>query len=61
MLDGRFAGKIVLFPNLSGLPLMGLEELGETYPEIGAAMEEGSIWTNEAEELLIKTFWVQQS
>ena len=61
MLDGRFAGKIVLFPNLSGLPLMGLEELGEKYPEIGAAMEEGSIWTNEAEELLIKTFWVQQS
>ena len=61
MLDGDFAGKIVLFPNLSGLPLMGLAELGEKYPEIGAAMEEGAIWTNEAERILIETFWAPQS
>ena len=59
MLDGRYAGKIVLFPQLSGLPLMSLAELGERYPSIGAAMEDGDIWSDEAEELLIETFWAQ--
>ncbi len=59
MLEGRFAGKIVLFPQLSGLPLMSLADLGERYPSIGEAMEDGDIWSDEAEALLIETFWSQ--
>ena len=59
MLDGDFAGKIVLFPQLSGLPLLGLEELAEQYPEIGTLMEEGYIWSDEAERAMIETFWVR--
>lgn len=57
MLDGSFAGKIVLFPQLTGLPLMGLEELAGKYPKIGALMEEGAIWTDEAERAMIEEFW----
>ena len=57
MLDGTFAGKIVLFPQLSGLPLLGLEELAEQYPKIGALMEEGNIWSGEAERAMIEEFW----
>lgn len=57
MIEGRFAGKIVIYPQLIGLPLLGLAELAEQYPDIGAAMGPGHVWTNEAERRLIETFW----
>ncbi|MBP8864277.1 MAG: zinc-binding dehydrogenase, partial [Anaerolineae bacterium] len=57
MMEGRFAGKIVIYPQLIGLPLLGLAELAEQYPDIGAAMGPGHVWTNEAERRLIETFW----
>jgi threonine dehydrogenase-like Zn-dependent dehydrogenase len=57
MLDGTFAGKIMIFPQLTGLPLMGLRELGEEYPEIGQHLEGGEIWTLEAEKAMIERFW----
>ena len=57
MLDGRFAGKIVLFPQLKGLPLMGLEELAAEHPEIGELMEDGYIWSDAAERAMIEKFW----
>ena len=57
MLDGKFAGKIMIFPQLRDLPLMGLRELGEAYPEIGGHLEGGEIWTREAEKAFIEKFW----
>lgn len=57
MLDGTFAGKIMIFPQLTGPPLMGLRELGERYPDIGEQLEEGEIWTLEAERVFIERFW----
>lgn len=56
MLDGTFAGKIVIFPQLRGLPLLDLAELAIRYPDIGAALDERA-WTAEAEKRLIATFW----
>lgn len=56
MLDGSFAGKIVIFPQLSGLPLLDLAELALRHPDIGAALDDGG-WTAEAEKRLIATFW----
>ena len=56
MVDGRFAGKIMIFPQLSGLPLTGLADLAEQHPDIGAAMAEGNLWTDEAENLLLEKF-----
>jgi len=57
LIDGRFPGKVVLFPQLSGLPLMGLPELAEAYPEIGKRLRGGDTWTPEAEAELLATFW----
>lgn len=57
MLDGRFAGKIVIFPQLSGLPLSSVTDLGARYPDIGAALDGDGGWTTAAEEILVSTFW----
>jgi threonine dehydrogenase-like Zn-dependent dehydrogenase len=59
MLDGRFAGKIVIFPQLSGLDLMGIDELAERYPTIGHKLDRGR-WTVAAEAEMIATFWPSQ-
>ena len=49
LMEGRFAGKIVIFPQLTGLPLLELAELAENYPSIGALMDDGHSWTWAAE------------
>ncbi|MEM9655099.1 MAG: zinc-binding dehydrogenase, partial [Actinomycetota bacterium] len=36
VLEGRFAGKVVIFPQVAGVPLTGLEELKSTAPEVAA-------------------------
>ena len=56
MIEGAFAGKIMIFPQLSGLPLTGLAQLAENYPEIGELMADGNVWTVEAENKLIEMF-----
>jgi hypothetical protein len=57
MMDGRYPGKIVIFPQIPDLPLMGLDELAEKLPEIAALLDENGFWTNEAEAALIEKFW----
>jgi threonine dehydrogenase-like Zn-dependent dehydrogenase len=57
MMDGRFAGKIVIFPQLRGLPLTSLEDLARSEPDIGAALDEGPTWTVEAEARLFARYW----
>ncbi|MCA9998418.1 MAG: hypothetical protein KDE56_21795, partial [Anaerolineales bacterium] len=57
MMDGRFPGKIVIFPQISGLPLLGLDELAEQYPDIGQHLADGKWWTAAAEAALIEKFW----
>jgi hypothetical protein len=49
LVEGRFAGKIVIFPHLGDLPLTSLSELGEREPAVGAALGPGGAWTTEAE------------
>ena len=58
MLDGRFAGKIVIFPQVAGMPLLGLDELADRYPDIGSALGPQGQWTSEAERRLIETHGV---
>ncbi len=57
MMEGRYAGKVVIFPQVHDLPLMGLSELKERYPDIGAKLAPGDVWTPEAEQALIERFW----
>jgi D-arabinose 1-dehydrogenase-like Zn-dependent alcohol dehydrogenase len=53
--DGRFPGKVVIFPNLSKpLPLTPLPELATTLPTVYAKLGEGESWTVEAEEELLR-------
>lgn len=56
LLEGDYAGKVMIFPQLSGLELTGLDELVDRYPEIGAALGENNTWTPEAEKLLFERF-----
>ena len=52
LVEGRFAGKIVIFPQLRGLPLTSIEDLATSDPELGAALGAGGTWTQEAEAVL---------
>ena len=61
MMDGRFPGKIVIFPQITGLPLLGLDELATQYPAIGQHLADGKWWTAAAEAALIEVFWEESS
>jgi hypothetical protein len=52
LVEGRFAGKIVIFPHLRDLPLTSLADLGAHEPEVGAALGPGGTWTTDAEAAL---------
>ncbi len=57
VIDGKFAGKIVIFPQIEDLPLLGLDELEKVLPEVAAKLEAGNMWTAEAEEALFEKYW----
>ena len=53
--DGRFAGKVVIYPNLGKpLPLTPLTELGQVLPTVAAKLDEDGMWTREAEDELLR-------
>ncbi len=56
VLEGRFAGKVVIFPQVSGVPLTGLDEIGEQFPDVAAALGDRGEWTIEAERVLIEKY-----
>lgn len=51
--EGRFAGKIVVFPQIPDLGLVPLPELKNVLPKVYALLEDGRYWTNEAEAELL--------
>lgn len=57
VMEGRYPGKVVVFPQITGLPLMGLDELKERLPEVAEKLGDDLMWTNEAEEALIEQKW----
>ena len=57
MMEGRYPGKIVIFPQIHDLPLLGLDELAEHLPDVAAKMGPGNVWNNEAEHALIESYW----
>lgn len=52
----RYTGKVVLFPNLPELPLMGLDELPHQLPEVAHHLEDGRFWTPAAEHALFEYY-----
>jgi hypothetical protein len=57
MIDGRYAGKIIIFPQFLDLPLIGLDDLHKIHPDIAEKLEPGNMWTKEAEEALFEKYW----
>jgi L-sorbose 1-phosphate reductase len=54
--DGRFAGKVVIYPNLSKpLELTPLADLATVLPNVYAKLDEDGMWTRAAEEELLRT------
>ncbi|MGI9605818.1 MAG: zinc-binding dehydrogenase [Acidimicrobiales bacterium] len=56
LLEGHYAGKVVIFPQLTGLELTGLDDLARQHPEIAGALGENNTWTSEAERLLFEAY-----
>jgi L-sorbose 1-phosphate reductase len=54
MMDALYPGKILIFPQLEDLPLMGLNELAEKLPEVSKKLGAGNTWTLEAEKALFE-------
>ena len=52
LVDGRFPGKIVIFPALRDLPLTALADMAHTHPAVAATLDSGGAWTTEAEAAL---------
>jgi hypothetical protein len=52
-------GKIVVYPSLHELRLTRISELGERYPSVAAAMENG-LWTKAAEQALLRVAGVEE-
>ena len=56
LMEGRFAGKIVIFPQLRGLPLTSIEELAARDAEFAGELGEGGTWTTGAEAVLFARY-----
>ena len=52
LVDGSYSGKVLIFPQIHDLPLMGLSELKEKLPDVAAKLSPGDTWNDEAERVL---------
>lgn len=59
VMDRRFAGKVVIFPHLRTLPLLGLPALAAALPGVAAALGPGGTWNAAAEQALFEA-WLPQ-
>ena len=57
MMESKYPGKVVIFPQIQTLPLVGLDELDEHYPDIASELAEDGSWTQAAEKKLIENYW----
>ncbi len=57
VIEGKYPGKVVIFPQIHDLPLTGLKELRDRLPDVAAKLGEDLMWTNAAEEVLIEEMW----
>ncbi|CAM3624254.1 zinc-binding dehydrogenase [Nocardioides zeicaulis] len=52
LVDGSYSGKVLIFPQIDDLPLMGLDELGERLPDVAAQLGPGGTWNGDVERAL---------
>jgi threonine dehydrogenase-like Zn-dependent dehydrogenase len=57
VLEQRFPGKVMIYPQLPDLPLLSLPELAGALPEVYRQLDPGPVWTARAERTLIERCW----
>ncbi len=55
LIDGSYSGKVLIFPQIHDLPLMGLHELKEKLPDVAVKLGPGDTWNDEAEQALFNS------
>ena len=58
VMEGRFAGKVLIFPQVTGVPLTGLGDLAAVAPDVAAELGPNGEWTDEAERVLHANYGV---
>ncbi len=56
MMESRYPGKVLIFPQLLDLPLLALDELEQALPAVAAKLGPGYSWTHEAEVALYENY-----
>jgi threonine dehydrogenase-like Zn-dependent dehydrogenase len=56
MLESRYPGKVVIFPQVPAFPLTGLPELKTAAPSVYARLGPGDVWSREAEVEFLRQF-----
>lgn len=54
LIDAKYPGKVVIFPNIKPLPLTSVPDLQVVLPDVGAKLKNGCEWTKEAEKAFIE-------
>ncbi|MBW6465100.1 MAG: zinc-binding dehydrogenase [Brevefilum sp.] len=57
VIQGKYPGKIVIFPQIHNLPLTGLDKLSEKLPEVADKLGPLNVWTIESEAALFEMCW----
>ncbi len=57
MMEGRFPGKIVIYPQIRDLALTSLADLKKIAPRTAGCLAPGDVWTRAAEAALIGSMW----
>ena len=53
LIDAKYPGKVVIFPNIEELPLTGVEDLKDILPDVYGKLDPNKTWTKEAEQALL--------
>ena len=56
LMDGRFPGKMVIYPQIESFPLTALADLKGSAPAVYDRLGEGGTWTREAEAEFLRVF-----
>ena len=56
LMDGRFPGKMVIYPQVEAFPLTALADLKMAAPTVYARLGTGGVWTREAEAEFLRLF-----
>ena len=59
MIDSKYPGKILVFPQIVDMPLYGLDELKDVLPDVAAQLGAGNTWTVAAERALFAAYGIE--